>query len=133
MYSYAQIFKKKNFFKKPKNNASMLRDNPQKKGQVLRVRITTPRKPNSARRKTIKLKCSNKLKPVAYVPGGQHTLKRFSTVLIRGGGPRDLPGVYLRAIRGKIDLHPCEKKKRRRSIWGLKSPKPKRIKKERRK
>lgn len=110
MYSYNQIFKKINVFKKPHNTANQLRDNPHKKGQVYRVRINTPRKPNSARRKTLKLKFTNKLRPVAYVPGGIHPLKRFSTVLVRGRGPRDTPGVYLSAIRGKFDL-PCPEKK----------------------
>lgn len=101
----------------------MLRKNPHKKGQVLRLRINTPRKPNSARRKTLKLKFTNNLRPVAYVPGGKHNLKRFSTVLIRGRGPRDLPGVYLSAIRNKFDLFPHEdmSKNNRKSIYGKKS------------
>lgn len=133
MYSYHQIFKKKNFFRKPHNTANQLRDNPQKRGQVYRVRVNTPRKPNSARRKTLKLKFSNKLRPVAYIPAGAHPLKRFSTVLVRGRGPRDTPGVYLSAIRGKFDLLCPEKRKARPSIYGIKKPNRKKIAKERRK
>lgn len=133
MYSSSQIFKKKNFFRKPHNTANQLRDNPQKRGQVLRVRINTPRKPNSARRKTLKLKFSNKLRPVAYIPGGQHILKKFSTVLARGRGPRDTPGVYLSAVRGKFDFIAPEKRKARPSIYGIKTPNRKKIAKERRK
>lgn len=124
MYSYNQIFKKTLFFRKPKNTSRRLRDNAQKKGQILKITINTPRKPNSARRKTIKVKYTNKLKPVLYVPGGKHTLKKFLTVLSRGRGPRDTPGVYLSAIRGKFDLHtplPKKNSKKRRSIYGIKN------------
>ena len=123
MYSSTNIFKKKLKFKKPKNTSSMLRDNPHKRGQVLRIRINTPRKPNSARRKTLKLKFTNNIKPVVYVPGGNHSLKRFSTVLVRGRGPRDVPGVYLSAIRGCFDLLPptIPTKTKRKSIYSIKN------------
>ena len=93
---------------------------PQKKGQVQRLRISTPRKPNSARRKTVKLKITNKKRPVSYIRGIGHSMKRFSTTLIMGKGARDLPGVYSRCIRGKFDLQPVFGKIRRRSIYGLK-------------
>lgn len=95
---------------------------PQKRGQVQRLRVSTPRKPNSARRKTVKLKISNQKRPVSYVRGAGHSLKRFSTVLIMGKGARDLPGVYSRCIRGKFDLNPLYHKNRRRSIYGMKRP-----------
>lgn len=101
----------------------MLTKSPQRKGQVQRVRITTPRKPNSAKRKTIKLKLTNKKRPVTYIPGIGHGLKRYSTVLIQGKGARDLPGVYSRAIRNIFDLAPVENRRKRRSIYGI--PKPK--------
>lgn len=135
MYSYQQIFFKQNFFKLPHKTSRFLRHNAQKKGQILRVKVNTPRKPNSARRKTIKFKCTNKLKPVAYIPGGKHNLKKFSTVLVRGRGPRDTPGVYLSAIRGKFDFGPAEKKTKRISIYGIKKIRkvPKPFKKDRRK
>ena len=106
MYSYNQIFKKVLFFRKPKNTSRRLRDNSQKKAQVLKLTINTPRKPNSARRKTVKVKYTNKLRPVLYVPGGKHPLKKFLSTLSRGRGPRDTPGIYLSAIRGTFDL--CE-------------------------
>ena len=31
-------------------------------------------------------------------------LQRYSTILIRGGRVRDLPGIKYRAVRGKLDL-----------------------------
>lgn len=97
----------------------MLLNNPQKKGVVQRVRIQTPRKPNSARRQVVKLLLTTKRYTVSYIPGSGHTLKKYSTVLIRAGGARDLPGVYSVCIRGVKDLKGLLHKKRRRSIYGV--------------
>ena len=98
----------------------MLKQNPQKKGTVKQVRVVTPRKPNSARRSSVKLILSYKKYTVAYIPGSGHSLKKYSNVLVRGGGPRDLPGVYCRCIRGQKDLKNLVHKSRRRSIYGVK-------------
>jgi small subunit ribosomal protein S12 len=98
----------------------MLNKNPQKKGVVVSLRIVTPRKPNSARRSAVKLLLSTKRKTVAFIPGSGHTLKKYSTVLIRGGGARDLPGVYCRCIRGVKDLKGYTQKKKKRSLYGVK-------------
>jgi len=97
----------------------MLLNNPQKKGTVQRVRIQTPRKPNSARRQVVKLLLTTKRHTVSYIPGRGHTLRRYSTVLIRAGGARDLPGVYSVCIRGVKDLKGLMHKTRRRSIYGV--------------
>jgi ribosomal protein S12 len=48
------FLKKIGFFRKNLYLSRILYSNPQKKATVNKVRITTPRKPNSARRKTIK-------------------------------------------------------------------------------
>ena len=97
----------------------MLLKNPQKKGVVQRVRIQTPRKPNSARRQVVKLKLTTSRYTVSYIPGSGHALKKHSTVIIRGGGARDLPGVYSSCIRGLKDLKGLMQKKKRRSIYGV--------------
>lgn len=110
---------KKRFFRKPYRLARIMRGKPHNEGTVVRVRITSPRKPNSARRKTLKLKLNIKLISITYVPGGSHNLKKFSKVLIRGKGARDLPGVYTTAIRNKKDLEPGSYRSRRRSIYGI--------------
>jgi small subunit ribosomal protein S12 len=89
---------------------------------VKRVRILTPRKPNSARRQVVKLKLTNKKYSVTYIPGSGHNLKRYSVVLIRAEGPRDLPGVYSRCIRGAKDLQGIITKTKRRSIYGVSQP-----------
>ena len=120
MFTYVGSTRREVITRGPKIWSRVLTRCPQKKGQVMRIRITTPRKPNSARRKTVKLRITNKKRPVSYVRGGVHNLKRFSTVMIAGQGPKDLPGVYSRCIRGKFDLNPLYLKRRRRSIYGMK-------------
>ena len=56
---------------------------PQKKAVCLKVYITTPKKPNSARRKVAKVRLSNGRKVIAYIPGEGHTLQEHSVVLVR--------------------------------------------------
>jgi len=102
-----QIFKKKLF------------NNPQKRGTVFRARIVTPKKPNSAKRAAAKVFLVNKVRVIAHIPGQGHNLRRFSKVLIRGGGARDLPGVYHTCIRGTFDLVGVTHKTKRRSIYGV--------------
>jgi len=115
-----QILKKKRFFKKKLN--PILSNKPQIKGVVVRVRIVTPRKPNSARRPVVKVLLSNKKQRIAHIPGKGHNLRKHSEILISGVGARDLPGVHYSCIRGVYDLSPVSSKLRRRSIYGLKKP-----------
>lgn len=96
---------------------------PQKKGVVLKVLTRTPRKPNSAIRKITKIKLfSNRKQVVAYIPGEGHNLQQYSTVLIRGGRVKDLPGVKYHLIRGVYDFEPLKSKKVSRSKYGVKNP-----------
>lgn len=90
------------------------------KGVVLRVRITTPRKPNSARRPVVKVYLTNIKRRLAHIPGKGHNLRKHSQVLISGVGARDLPGVHFSCIRGVYDFSPLDGKTRRRSIYGVK-------------
>jgi len=85
----------------------------------LQLRIKTPRKPNSARRQVLKLLLHPKIYTVSSIIGRGHTLKKHSHVLIKGGGSRDLPGIFTQGIRGKYDLKGVYTKKRRRSIYGI--------------
>ena len=105
-------------FRKPLKLARILFRCPQKKIVVKRIRITTPRKPNSARRKTVKGFYKFRKIVQAYVPGGRHTLKQYSQVLVHVNGARDLPGIYVNAVRGTDDLKGVEYKKKRRSLFG---------------
>jgi len=115
-----QILWKKRFFKKKLN--PILSNRPQIKGVVVRVRITTPRKPNSARRPVVKVLLSNKKQRVVHIPGKGHNLRKHSEVLVSGVGARDLPGVHFSCIRGVYDLASVNGKIRRRSIYGVKKP-----------
>lgn len=107
-------------FRKAIKLARILYRCPQKKIVVKRIRITTPRKPNSARRKTVKGFYKFGKVVQAYVPGGRHQLKQYSQVLVHGNGARDLPGIYVNAIRGTFDLKGIPLKKKRRSLFGTK-------------
>jgi len=56
---------------------------------------------------------------VSSLIGRGHTLKKHNHVLIKGGGARDLPGIYTQVIRGKYDMKGVYTKKKRRSIYGI--------------
>ena len=96
-----------------------LKLSPQRKGIVMRLRIVTPRKPNSARRPVVKARLTSKCRVLAHIPGSGHTLRRHSRVLICGVGARDLPIVNYSCLRGVYDFSPLYSKKRRRSIYGV--------------
>jgi len=119
-----------NFYKRTKKNKKpKLEFCPQKKSVVIRLRICTPRKPNSARRPVVKLRLSNKKRALAHIPGtglgpeeskSGHNLRKFSKILINGNAARDLPVVNYTCIRGVYDFNAVTKIKKRRSIYGLK-------------
>jgi small subunit ribosomal protein S12 len=115
-----QVFKNNKCYKN--NLSTILKKQPQIKGVVTKVRITTPRKPNSARRPVAKVLLSNRKQRIAHIPGKGHNLRKHSVVLISGVGARDLPGVHFTCIRGVHDFSPLLDKARRRSIYGLKRP-----------
>lgn len=95
---------------------------PFKRGVCTKVYIMTPKKPNSAQRKIAKVKLSNKMEVLAYIPGIGHNLQEHSVVLIRGGRVKDLPGVKYHIIRGKLDCAGVKDRKRGRSKYGAKKP-----------
>jgi small subunit ribosomal protein S12 len=93
---------------------------PQKKAVCLKVYITTPKKPNSARRKVVKVRLSNGRKVIAYIPGEGHTLQEHSVVLVRGGRVKDLPGIKYHLVRGVFDFKGLVNRKQSRSLYGTK-------------
>ena len=108
--------------KKKLNKTPALDKCPQKKGICLKVFIRTPKKPNSALRKLVKLRLlSNKKVVTAYIPGEGHNLQDYSAVLIRGGRVKDLPGVKYHLVRGKFDLLGLKDRKTSRSKYGTKN------------
>ena len=105
------------------NRSSALQKSPQKKGVCLKVFTKTPKKPNSALRKVARLRLSTKKTVTAYIPGEGHTLQEYSTVLMRGGRVKDLPGVKYHLIRGKYDFLGLKNRRQSRSKYGTKKPK----------
>lgn len=103
-----------------KNKINLLKSNPQKKSTVIKVKVMTPKKPNSGKRPIIKVILTNKNYLISHIPGIGHNLRQYSNVLIRGGGARDLPSVYYSAIRGIYDLNKVLNRTKRRSLYGIK-------------
>jgi len=85
-------------------SVSRLQRCPQKHGVVVKLRIVSPKKPNSARRKVARVRLSNKLMITARLVGQGHNLQAYSHVLVRGGRANDLPGVRYTMIKGKLDF-----------------------------
>jgi small subunit ribosomal protein S12 len=96
---------------------------PQSRGVCTRVYTTTPRKPNSALRKVAKVRLTSGNEIIAYIPGEGHNLQEHSVVLVRGGGPNDLPGVRYSVIRGVLDTQSVKGRKQSRSRYGTKKAK----------
>ncbi len=92
------------------------------RGVCLKVYTTTPKKPNSALRKVAKIKLTNQMEVLAYIPGVGHNLQEHSVVMIRGGRVKDLPGVRYHIVRGKLDTLGVDGRKRSRSKYGTKRP-----------
>ncbi|BEH03954.1 30S ribosomal subunit protein S12 [Candidatus Nasuia deltocephalinicola] len=115
-----QVFLK-NCRKSLKNkNPLFLNNNPQVKGICVKVYTTTPKKPNSALRKVAKVRINKNNIVICYIGGEGHNLQEHSTVLIRGGGVKDLPGVKYHIIRGCLDCEGVIGRKTSRSKYGIK-------------
>ena len=95
----------------------------QKRGVCTRVGTMTPKKPNSALRKYARVRLSNGYEVTAYIGGEGHNLQEHSTVMIRGGRVKDLPGVRYHIIRGTLDCAGIEARRQGRSLYGTKKPK----------
>ena len=109
--------------KTPLKKTPALKKCPQKKGVCLKIFIRTPKKPNSALRKLARLKLTNEKKVMSYIPGEGHNLQEYSTVIMRGGRVKDLPGIKYHLVRGKLDLLGLKNRKTSRSKYGTKKPK----------
>ncbi len=103
-----------------KNKSFEIPGSPFMRGVCLKVYTTTPRKPNSAMRKLAKVKLTNGMEVLAYIPGIGHNLQEHSVVMIRGGRVKDLAGVRYHIVRGKLDTLGVDGRKRSRSKYGTK-------------
>lgn len=106
-----------------KSASPALKQSPQKRGVCTRVYTTTPKKPNSALRKVARVRLTNQMEVISYIPGEGHNLQEHSVVLIRGGRVKDLPGVRYHIIRGTLDTTGVSNRKQGRSKYGAKRPK----------
>lgn len=95
---------------------------PQRRGVCTRVYTTTPKKPNSALRKVAKVRLTNGVEVIAYIPGEGHNLQEHSIVLVRGGRVKDLPGVKYHIVRGALDTSGVDDRRQSRSKYGTKRP-----------
>lgn len=121
MATLNQLCKKKKRNKKRSLNKTPALDKcPQKRGFCTKLVLRTPKKPNSALRKIVKLLLSNKKRVYAYIPGEGHNLLEYSNVLIRGGRVKDLPGIKYHLVRGKLDFPGLKNRKTSRSKYGTK-------------
>ena len=118
-----QLIKQGRVTAKEKSKAPIMNSCPQKRGVCLSVTTTSPKKPNSALRKIARVRLTNKQEGTVYIPGEGHNLQEHSSVLIRGGRVRDLPGVRYHIIRGTLDTAGVAKRGQSRSKYGAKKSK----------
>ena len=123
MATINQLIRKERKKALKKSKVPALKACPQKKGVCRRVYTATPKKPNSALRKVARVRLTNGMEVTAYIPGEGHNLQEHSTVLIRGGRVKDLPGVRYHIIRGVLDTQGVDGRKQGRSKYGTKKPK----------
>lgn len=100
-----------------------LKASPQRRGVCIQVMTRTPKKPNSALRKVAKVRLTNGVEVIAYIPDEGHNLQEHSIVLVRGGRVKDLPGVRYHIVRGTLDALGVDKRRVSRSKYGVKRPK----------
>ena len=123
MPTIQQLIRKGRTSKTWKTKSPALQSCPQRRGVCTRVYTTTPKKPNSALRKVAKVRLSNSIEVIAYIPGEGHNLQEHSIVLIRGGRVKDLPGVRYHIVRGVLDTQGVQDRKQSRSKYGTKKQK----------
>ena len=106
-----------------KNKRVVGKGSPQKRGVCIHVKTPTPKKPNSALRKIARVRLTNGMEVIAYIPGEGHELQEHSVVLIRGGRVKDLPGVRYHIVRGALDASGVANRNQSRSKYGTKRAK----------
>ena len=111
-------------FNSVKGTTTQGQNAPLMRGVCLQVKTDKPKKPNSALRAKARVRLSNKVEITAYIPGEKHNLQEHSVVLVRGGRVKDMPGIKYKIVRGALDCSGVNDRKRSRSKYGAKRPKP---------
>ncbi|NNE69078.1 MAG: 30S ribosomal protein S12 [Rhodothermales bacterium] len=122
MPTIQQLVRKGRHDKVKNTKSPALASCPQRRGVCTRVYTTTPKKPNSALRKVAKVRLTNGVEVIAYIPGEGHNLQEHSIVLVRGGRVKDLPGVKYHIVRGALDTSGVADRRQSRSKYGAKRP-----------
>lgn len=107
-------------FKKRSFKKNLLAGQPQRKAVVLEIIIKTPRKPNSACRRHAKVMFKDKSVTVARIKGIGHNLQPHDTVLVCGGGSRDVPGSRYSVVGGAENHEGSADRRNARSKIGTK-------------
>ena len=123
MATVNQLIRKPRVRKRVKSDVPALQGCPQRRGICSRVYTTTPKKPNSALRKVCRVRLTTGYEVTAYIGGEGHNLQEHSSVLIRGGRVKDLPGVRYHTVRGTLDTTGVSGRMRGRSKYGTKRTK----------
>ena len=123
-----QLLRKGRKVVRKKTKTPALKGSPQRRGICTVVKTQTPKKPNSALRKSARVRLSSGYEVSAYIPGEKHNLQEHSSVLIRGGRVKDLPGVRYHIVRGALDcagvgVGRYVQRNQGRSKYGTKKPK----------
>jgi len=98
-----------------------LKLNPQVKGRVLKQIIVTPRKPNSATRKVLRVRLVNGKTVSTKVAGSGKYPQKFATVLVKGRGYKDTPSIKYQVMRGIYDCDTFHNINRKRSLYVVKA------------
>ena len=126
MATFRQLGFKTRIQKRRRCKVAALLGAPMRKGVVMKMAITTPRKPNSAKRKYAKVRVIRAKKVIhAHIPGiGPTFIQEYSIVMVEGGCPPDVPGVNYSLVRGLYDFEHYETfgRQKRRSKFGTKRP-----------
>ncbi|MFO1129841.1 MAG: 30S ribosomal protein S12 [Rickettsiales bacterium] len=140
MTTINQLIRKPRRPKIKKDATPALCGQPQRKGTCIKVTTVKPKKPNSALRKIAIVRLQgpakgapnfnkSKLQTMTVsvsIKGerAKNNLKEHDVITIQGGGAKDLPGCNFKTVPGRLsDLGVVDRKKSR-SRYGTKRPKP---------
>lgn len=106
MVTFTQLAKNTRITKRRHLRSPAFKLAPHRKGVVYKITTMPPRKPNSAKRTIAKVRLNFSGRRIfAKVPGiGESKLQAHSLVFLRGGSPKDSPGVNYYLVRGLCDF-----------------------------
>ena len=120
MPTIAQLVRKGREAKAEKIRTAALKGSPLRRGVCTRVFTTTPNKPNSALRKVARVRLTTRRRGHGLHPRRRPQPPGALDRARAGGGPKDLPGVRYRIVRGTLDASGVANRKQSRSRYGAK-------------